>query len=346
MRVIHTRNVHQALAEGIRTLSHSHDVVQTRNGPALVSPTPVTTVYERPCERVLFWAERDANPFFHFFESLWMLAGRQDVDFVAQFVERMREFSDDGRSLHGAYGWRWRNHFEHDHLVHFDQLGLVIDLLRNHPRSRRAVLTMWDPAVDLTADESGRDKPCNTHIYFQRRDDVLDMTVCCRSNDIVWGAYGANSVHFSMLQEYIASMLGCQVGRHYHVSNNYHAYVNVIDPLLESETFRRLNLDEVDPYALNQVRPFPVVEQPQNWMLELGKFMMDPEASWKYTNPFFPAVAVPLWRAHKAFKDKSNPHRFELALEHLSMCYASDWRKAAIEWVQRRQAKAHARQDS
>ena len=40
----------------------------------------------------------------------------------------------------------------------------------------------------------------------------LQMTVHCRSNDIIWGTYGANAVHFSILQEYVAARIGVDLG--------------------------------------------------------------------------------------------------------------------------------------
>jgi len=66
MQVIEVRNVHDALVRGMDLL-HTEDFKnESRNGRVYQARTPVTTVYERSKERVLFWAERDANPFFHF----------------------------------------------------------------------------------------------------------------------------------------------------------------------------------------------------------------------------------------------------------------------------------------
>ena len=47
----------------------------SRNGPVLEFPEPVLICYNRPVERVLFYPSRDANPFFHLMEGLWMLVG-------------------------------------------------------------------------------------------------------------------------------------------------------------------------------------------------------------------------------------------------------------------------------
>lgn len=50
------------------------------------------------------------------------------------------------------------------------------------------------------------------------------MTVANRSNDIIWGCYGANAVHMSMLQEFVANALGIPVGLYNQVSNDWHIY--------------------------------------------------------------------------------------------------------------------------
>lgn len=107
MHVLHVRNVNAALQRGVHLIFNEGVRRDSRNGPVKVIPEPVTTVYRKPLERVLFAAERDANPFFHFFEALWMLAGRSDVHFPARFAGNIVNYSDDGDTLHGAYGRRW-----------------------------------------------------------------------------------------------------------------------------------------------------------------------------------------------------------------------------------------------
>ena len=116
MHVLKVRNVHEALPEALNLLQREGRQRLSRNGPVLYVPEPVTTVYRKPQERVLFWEERNANPFFHFFEGLWMLAGRDDVGVLAQFVKSISDYSDDGERFHGAYGYRWRRFFGADQL--------------------------------------------------------------------------------------------------------------------------------------------------------------------------------------------------------------------------------------
>ena len=108
---VYARNVSEALYIGLMLLQDKGEWVESRSGHVIEYPSPVMTVYKRPEERVLFYPSRDANPFFHLFEALWMLAGRDDLKFVSRFNKRMKDFSDDGVTLNGAYGYRWKEYF-------------------------------------------------------------------------------------------------------------------------------------------------------------------------------------------------------------------------------------------
>ena len=343
MHVIHARNVQSALPEALYKLRRFGVERNSRNGKVSMFPGPVTTLYEHPTERVLFWPERDANPFFHFMEALWMLGGRHDVGFLQQFVPRMAVYSDNGTTFHGAYGYRWRNHFNKD------QLPGIILILQQNPESRRCVLQMWDADEDLWYQE-GKDLPCNTQAYFTRNEGGdLDLLVTNRSNDIVWGAYGANAVHFSMLQEFMAAAIGCSVGRYWQVSNNFHAYegpdYDKVKPLADTAADvwsygRQLPC----PYSEGTVIPYPMISTPiEEWLADLDMFLSEGMVI-GIRDPFFRRVAWPLWCAHRAYKDPAHTiaRRVANAFKALERCEALDWRLAAGEWIQRR-AVRHAR---
>lgn len=325
MKVIKARNVHEAFPAALLTLFQEGVERDSRNGKVLVYPSPVTTVYARPTERVMFWPERDANPFFHFFESLWMLNGNNDVKFVSQFVKRMQTFSDDGKTFHGAYGHRWRKHFD------FDQLPIIIDSLKRNPDDRRSVLQIWDATTDLGTD--GKDLPCNTQVYFSRNSNgALDMTVCNRSNDIVWGCYGANAVHFSFLQEFMASSIGCEVGKYYQMSNNWHGYLDTVEP------FRNLSMKGFNsPYVLDNVMPYPIMQTPrEQWQQDLSMFMSEGDVM-AFKDPFFRRVVTPLYQSFVHYKKSKAKDRYEIAYGILDDCLADDWRIACQEWILRRE---------
>jgi thymidylate synthase len=324
------RNVHEALPNGILQLAAFGVDRESRNGKVRMFPEPVSTRYENPRERVLFHADRDANPFFHLYESLWMLAGKRDVKSVAHYVKRMADFSDDGKTFHGAYGYRWKHHFK------VDQLAVIIDALNKNPDDRRCVLQMWDARRDLG--KEGKDFPCNLSALFSvNHEGKLDMTVYNRSNDMIWGAYGANAVHFSFLQEYMATALGRQVGAYEQVSTNFHAYRATLDPMIHLGG----TLDS-NPYALGEVAPYPLVWFPEEsktcFDLDLAVYMEKGPIT-GFSTRFFRKVVTPMHYAHEEYK-KGAKTRFFAARSIAAQCAASDWSRAAIEWLNRRESNA------
>ena len=339
MEVLWARNVHAALPMGVRLVKSMGVSAKTRYGDVLVVPHPVTTVYREPTERVVFWPERDANPFFHFYEALWMLGGRNDVASLSRFAKIMTSFSDDGYIFHGAYGHRWRRHFD------MDQLRLIGERLRADHTDRRQVLAMWDARADLIDQFGKKDLPCNLNAKFQVVDGKLNMGVDNRSNDIVWGLYGANAVHFSMLQEFMAAVVGVPVGKYWHVSFNYHAYLNTlvgVKDLDDKDVQYHRVVQWENPYESGRVEPFNMVNGPADiWLQDLDMFLDEEENAIGYRDAFFKHVALPLVRAHRMFKDKAVGHaRFDNALGAASNIKASDWRKAVEEWITRRKDNA------
>jgi hypothetical protein len=328
------RNVNQAFSEIFWKLKVLNlEPEQTRNGPAIVYPEMVTTVYECPAERVLFHGGRDANPVFHLMESIWMLAGRNDVAFVKQFNKRMGEFSDDGEAYNAAYGHRWRNHFGRD------QLDEVIQLLRRDPSTRQAVIQMWDSA-DLS--RKTKDKACNTQLIFDVRQDRLNMTVFNRSNDIWWGAYGANAVHFSVLQEFVAAATGHRIGVYRQVSNNFHLYTELYNA--KQYLVSPPDASQYDYYSQGTVRPAPLMLNGEYklFLTECEIFCTDPfNERIKYANPFFEHCARPMAMISRVRKTKAGDGRY-----FAQQIRAEDWRKAAFEWIDRRDKARQIREEN
>lgn len=329
MLTIYAENVNDAYDKAIIQMERIGVRSDSRNGGVTVAPHPVMTVYEKPWERVLFNRYRDANPFFHFFECIWMMAGMRDgrwLDrFVGDFSSRYGEPHLDNM-IWGAYGHRWRFQFG------VDQLNTVVNRLRKDPNDRRVVIQMWDAHSDLynpneLDPETGqphtepRDVPCNTAVYLRIVNGALDMTVTCRSNDIVWGAYGANAVHFSFLQEYLAGRIGVKIGKYYQLSNNWHVYDGV------SEKFKR---DPITVYP----RTVQIGNNWDHWDDDLGKFVHDPTNT-SFMNVWFLWVARPMWETHRLWKEGRRTE----ALRMVEQVQAHDWRMATTEWMKRRISK-------
>ena len=343
MKVISAVNVNDALAKGVDLFNSpiNYRTQESRNGTTMEALSPVTTVYKKPWQRVLFNQARDANPFFHLYESIWMLAGSQDLKKLTHFNAGMANFSDDEKTLNGSYGYRWRQQFG------YDQIPRVINMLKNDPDSRRVVLQMWDGVLDL--DSSSKDIPCNTNIYFKVRDNKLQMTVCNRSNDMIWGAYGANAVHMSVLQEYVAASLSVEMGPYYQVSDSFHVYQNK-----EWDKVKHLTSDPFNTLYNQAIYPdehYPLCSDPGNFISDCQNFIEsavpprymagNPELveTWPaiyggYKNYFFPEVLIPMVQAYLAHKDR----KYEKCYDFLAQIKAEDWQQACVQWIKKREA--------
>lgn len=334
---IHARNVNDALPSGLRYLSSRGTREPSRVGEVVVANGPVVTIYQKPMERVLFSPVRDANPFFHLFEALWMLSGSDQLPWVVQFNKRFNTYSDDGGLTQpAAYGHRWRKYFG------YDQLRGIVRELRARPDSRRAVLAMWDGGGDAAregdlsrAAVGSADIPCNTHAYFRIVEGRLDMTVMCRSNDLLWGAHGANAVHFSVLQEFIATLVEVPMGVLYQFSNNYHYYTEIVaDPMAMAMDAEAYNL-----YATERVEPMAMFQDPDAFIRELDEFiqwaspqMVLGSPTPMFNEPFLDGVAVPMRAAWEAHKKKD----YGTAEALCGGIRADDWRIACRQWMERR----------
>jgi thymidylate synthase len=286
------------LKEGVRT--------ESRNGPVIRFPEPVALQYPFPRRRILDWEVRDANHFFHHFETMWMFAGREDVASLEFFNSKIGQYSDDGKILRGtAYGKRWRSHFG------FDQLEAVICRLKETPQDRRCVLTMWD-VQDLRTDT--QDFACNMQVIFTTRPAesnpnayFVDMLVTNRSNDLIYGSMGSNLFHFSMLHEYVASRAGLILGTYTQMSTNLHAYTE--NPVAQ-RVIAAVEREEMPPES----------PEADTSMTELGFTGGEPEVTADCNalvgysgpggldSPYLVKVALPLRLAYQKYKKESWAH--------------------------------------
>lgn len=331
---ITAQNVSDALSRGIDLLLVSGMKNSSRNGDVYALPSPCVITYMEPRQRVLGSWLRDANPFFHLMEALWMLAGRNDLAFLKEFNSGFGAYSDDGITLHGAYGYRWRRHFE------LDQIQAIVEELRARPESRRAVLQMWDPYDDLHAiAANGRDVPCNVTAFFDLRGGVLNMTVCNRSNDAIWGAFGANAVHFSYLQEYVAALLGVEMGVYHQITNNLHVYTDKFSAERLEQIAR--DAEQSDLYGRYGLQPEHAFEEdPDGVMEDLETFFRAPgDVNAKFRNSWFRDTAQNVYRAYTGRRNGAAHLEIRRILHAIR---DPDWRRACIEWVERRDALKEA----
>lgn len=332
----HFRNVNDAfynlvgyMNEEAKGLSKSSNIARrsSRNGNTLYFIDPCTITYKNPLERVLFSPARDANPFFHFIEAMWMLAGRNDLETLVWYNKSYANFSDDSKHVNGAYGHRWRHYFG------LDQLDIAIQILNRDRSTRRVVIQHWSPRdLELCLKQPGnRDVPCNTQVLFQVREATvnsrdaaetpespgsnettesvpmyLDMSVFNRSNDLIWGTLGANFVHFSFLHEYMALATNLMVGKYHQISANQHVYLPPDPNTFYSKTGRtdRGRPEGGDVIKTNPMPtdPAPVLAsnlwQPEKWLADgLVDYYSQPHNQLLPSNGVRTVLALPTYPA-------------------------------------------------
>jgi thymidylate synthase len=155
---------------------------------------------------------RPINIAFALAEVIWIMAGRNDVEMVAHYNKQMKEYSDNGFTLHGAYGAR---------LYHNDQLGAAVQTLKKDRNSRQATLHIGVPELDNRV--VTKDYPCNQYAEMIIRDGKLHWNQHMRSNDIVWGT-PYNFIQWGFLHEFVAGWVGAEVGEYCHFVNSAHIY--------------------------------------------------------------------------------------------------------------------------
>lgn len=345
MYVIPGRNINEVyplalmhMREGLRNSTvWSRD---SRNGTVYEFREPVTSVYRQPEECVLLNHTRDANPFFHLFEFLWIMAGRSDVAFLKHFVKRMGEYSDDGKSFFGSYGVRLEGSIEH-----------CIQRLAKNPDDRRAVAPIYRHD-DVWY--NGKDMPCNVSVMFKVRDGALTTLVANRSNDLIYGAYGANVVQFGLLTAYVALAAGYEIGAYSQVSDSLHLYTedSKSHACLDSKAY-----PGADPYDTGLVRFVPFfgrgqTEERERWTDDLASFFW----FWDHEGPlhntreenlrcvldqssfrtaWWNRVALPMWNAHCYFRARDVEGALD-ALGPMRPVPDVDWHVAGRQWLARR----------
>lgn len=180
---------------------------------------PVTINVKIPTHSIVTSKNRKSLLGFYFGEFIWMLAGSNDLEHVANYLKGWRLFSDDGETLNGAYGHRifkWKSH----NGTEINQFQAVYEKLKKDINCRQAVISIYNPSNDIYPT---KDTPCNNFIQFYVRNNKLCATVYQRSCDIISGLT-YDMFMFSMFQNLMAGRLGLEVGDYTHIANSLHLY--------------------------------------------------------------------------------------------------------------------------
>lgn len=170
-------------------------------------------------------------------ELLWFIAGSSDVNelhtlgthiwdgnaFAPYWVDRARFAGDAGRN----YGQQWRDWIAPDGR-HVDQLADVIRGIREHPESRRHVVTAWNPGeLDATSLPA-----CHALFQFFVAEGRLSLMMYQRSCDLFLGV-PFNIAEYAVLLHLVAQITGLEPDEFVHVLADAHVYRDHLDAARE-----------------------------------------------------------------------------------------------------------------
>lgn len=259
------------LVESCRLLKSEARMRTTRGERCYELPEPYIFKITNPHAREITIPVRKWNRFLPYAESLWIASGRNDMGFIRHYLARLDDYSDNGETMRGGYGPRFR-HFNgsfadydvrevvKESIQEVDQFRYIEDCFKQDVNTRRAIITIGDPLKDCFDDKHSlkqtKDIPCTRMLQFIKQPDSnkLNLVVSMRSNDMIFGASAVNIFNYTFLQEYFAKILNLEIGDYIHIANNFHYYERhvemvkaisqVIDfeesPIIRNKTFSSL----------------------------------------------------------------------------------------------------------
>jgi thymidylate synthase len=166
------------------------------------------------------------------------LKGDTNIKFLTDNgVHIWDEWADENGDLGSVYGKQWRSWETTDGRV-IDQISQVVDLIKNHPDSRRILVTAWNPAeIDKMALP-----PCHCLFQFYVANGKLSCQLYQRSADTFLGV-PFNIASYALLTMMLAQVCGLQPGEFIHTTGDTHIYLN--------------HFEQVDLQLSREPRPLP-----------------------------------------------------------------------------------------
>ena len=205
------------------------------------------------------------------YELLWFISGDTNVRYLQEHgVSIWDEWADADGELGPVYGKQWRSWAARDGRV-VDQLAQVVDMIKNHPDSRRMLVCAWNPGeVDKMALP-----PCHCLFQFYVAEGRLSCQLYQRSADTFLGV-PFNIASYALLTMMIAQVCSLQPGEFIHTTGDTHIYLNHFEQVKEqlSRSPRALPKMILNPevksifdfkyedFKLEDYNPYPAIKAP------------------------------------------------------------------------------------
>ena len=160
-------------------------------------------------------------------EWAWYLSGNRNISKLGELYGKIPEIwkrmADANGNVNSNYGWQWER---------LDQLDKVITMLRRNPDTRQAAISIYD-GKEIHMYET--DTPCTYAVQFTVVNDMLNMCVTMRSNDL-WFGFCNDQYCFSELQKKVAEETNYEIGSYYHFAHNFHLYERDLGKFVNTKT--------------------------------------------------------------------------------------------------------------
>ncbi len=158
------------------------------------------------------------------YELLWFLQGSTNVKYLQDNGVRIwNEWADENGELGPVYGHQWRSWPDYNGNT-IDQISQVVNQIKNHPDSRRLIVSAWNVAeVNKMALP-----PCHTLFQFYVADGRLSLQLYQRSADIFLGV-PFNIASYALLLQMMGQVTGLKAGDFVHTFGDAHIYTNHLD---------------------------------------------------------------------------------------------------------------------
>ena len=166
-------------------------------------------------------------------ELLWFLKGDTNIAYLKENKVRIwDEWADENGDLGPVYGQQWRS-WQSDNGETIDQITRLIDDLKNHPTSRRHIVSAWNVGK---VDEMAL-PPCHLLFQFYVHDPEserpgLSCQLYQRSADLFLGV-PFNIASYALLVLMVAQVCGYEARDFVHTFGDLHLYSNHLDQARE-----------------------------------------------------------------------------------------------------------------
>ncbi len=148
-------------------------------------------------------------------EWQWYMSGDPSIEKLGEIYGKIpaiwERMADADGNVRSNYGWQWQRN---------DQIHYIVGKLREQKDTRHAAISIYDCKEHSTY---RNDTPCTYAVQFTILNDVLNMSVYMRSNDL-WYGFCNDQYQFSNLQKLVADRLNMDLGWYYHHAHNLHLY--------------------------------------------------------------------------------------------------------------------------